>query len=197
MTIRWVMGWILAGWIAWPAAHAHDVDTPRALLVLRDGGHMALTLHIDVARALHGVMQPQASALEFLTMGSALPPESFAREWGRATAQWSRSVRLEREGVPIAAERWRWPTATQAQDLMRSQLMHTLTGGGADHPSWLVTAHADFKVPLAATPDSILSAKPPALELRLPAALRPLTLTTQRPRHTRVAPGDGAVPVSF
>jgi len=135
---------------------------------------------------------------------AAMPPEVFAREWTRVTAQWARELMIKQGDLLVAANRWRWPSATQAQALLRGQLMHALTSGGEDHPESLAQAQADFRLPAGPggpldpprAPMQATGASHP-IQLLMPAALRPLSLTTYRPRQQWIAPGDTPIVLAF
>lgn len=196
-----------------PAAQAHEAEHSKAVVVLRDGDHYSLTLHFDALRALHALraaQEPGLSEAEFGVMVSAMPTQAFANVWASATAQWARELVLDRSGSRATAQRWRWPAADSVQALARQRLMHALTSGGSsgsgggsggssggvksalnhdEHHVPLVVAQAEFR--LAATGGRS------TVNLRMPAALRPLSLTTYRPRQQWVGAGEAPVALSF
>lgn len=179
--------------LAWAACagglvpvHAHESEAPKALVVMREAGHCTLTLHFDLARALRLTMQPQAAPAEFLAQASAQAPATFAREWNRVTARWAREVLLEQPAGRFDAQRWRWPTADEAQALLRQQLMQGLTGDSPEHAPALAQAQGEFRI-----------APGPSARLFLPTAFRPLTLTSYRPHQQSVAPGESPISLKF
>jgi hypothetical protein len=165
---------------------AHENPLPSASLVQRDGGHLTLTLRLDPARALHRTLQSAAAPLESLALLSAMDPARFAVLWEQATRQWSQACTVVLSGRTVAASRWTWPPAKDAQAYLQQQLMPQLTGGHADHE--LLSAQAEFRVGT----DPVLKA-----QLNLPATLRPLTLTTLRPRQKWSGEGDTPIPLNF
>jgi hypothetical protein len=167
-------------------ATAHENPLPSASLVQRDGGHLTLTLRLDAARALHRTLKPSAAPLESLALLSAMDPARFATLWEQATRQWSQECAVLLSGRAIAATRWTWPLARDAQAHLQQQLMPQLTGGHADHD--LLSAQAEFRVGA----DPVVKA-----QLKLPATLRPLTLTTLRPRQQWSGEGDAPIPLNF
>jgi phage protein U len=90
------------------------------------------------------------------------------------------------QGRAHAASRWTWPPAREAQALLRRQLMPQLTGAHADHE--LLQAQAEFRI--GSEPAQKAS-------LTLPAALRPLSVTTLRPRQQWVGEGEQPIALSF
>ena len=194
-------------------AQAHEDATPHATLVQREGGLYSLSLNFAVVRALQAVSQPQATPAEFLLACSAMAPERFESIWAAAVTEWSTQTAMVLGGKPIAAVRWQWPSAVQAQALIREQLMHQLTGpveagrlpsGGEPNaaaapspalvhehePLGLAQARAEFGV----KPDA---AAEKAVALRIHPSLRPLSVTSYRPRQQWVGPGDTPIALEF
>lgn len=167
-------------------AQAHESPLPSATVVQREGGHFTLSLRWDAARSLQRTLLPQASPAEALALLSAMEPERFAQGWERATSAWSQGSTIQVQGRSHAAERWTWPTARDAQAWLQRQLIPQLTGGHADHE--LLTAQAEFR--LVGEPVS-------QAQLKLPAALRPLSLTTLRPRQHWTREGDDPITLRF
>lgn len=171
------MSWrvIMAGLILWltqGACAAHESPLPSATLVLRDGGHLVLTLRLDLARALHRTLQPESTPMQALSAFAAMEPARFAGLWERATSRWAQECAVLVQGRRVAAQRWSWPSAQEAQSLVQRQLMPQLAGTHTDH-EW-GQAQAEFTLGTESRDH---------LQLRLPAALRPLSLTTVRPRQ--------------
>ena len=178
---------VMALWQGLPhAALAHDSPLPSATLVQRDGGHFTLSLRMDAAGALQRTLLPESSSAEALALLSAMEPERFAQGWERATRLWSEGSAVLTQGRRHAATRWSWPSAREAQALLQRQLMPQLTGGHTDH-EWL-TAQAEFRI--GGEPVS-------QAQLKLPAALRPLSLTALRPRQQWIREGNDPIPLRF
>lgn len=173
-----------------PMAIAHEGSTPHATVVQREGGLYSLNLNFELVRALHLSTQPDAALAEFLAVHSSMAPERFASVWHTAVAAWSRQTGVSMGGHALSATRWQWPTAQDAQALLREQLMHRLTGSQVHEPHGLAQARADFQRSAGVAPAG-------AVSLRLHAALRPLSVTSYRPRQQWVGPGDGPVGLSF
>lgn len=167
-------------------AHAHESPLPSAHLVQRDGGHFTLSLKLDATRALQRTLLPDAAPAEALALLSAMEPDRFAQGWERATRTWSQGSALLVQGRSHAASRWSWPSAREAQALLQRQLMPRLTGGHVDHE--LLAAQAEFRIGGEAVARA---------QLKLPAALRPLSLTTVRPRQQWTGEGDNPIALSF
>lgn len=169
-----------------PEAAAHESPLPSATLVQRDGGHLTLTLRLDLARSLHRTLQPEAAPTEALALMAAMEPARFAALWEQATRRWAQDTALLVQGRSQTAARWTWPLARDAQANLQQQLMPQLTGGHAEHE--LLSAQAEFRVGGEGLGK---------VQLKLPPALRPLTVTTLRPRQQRVGEGDNPIALSF
>lgn len=187
-TARMVMGLLtgitLSG-IA-DASRAHESPLPSAQLMQRDGGHFVLSMRLDAARALHRTLLPEAAPAEALALLSAMEPGRFAQGWERATKAWAQGSTLLVQGRAHTATRWSWPSAPEAQALLQRQLMPQLTGGHAEHE--LLAVQGEFRTGVEAVSKA---------QLKLPAELRPLSITTVRPRQQWTGEGDKPIAVSF
>lgn len=165
---------------------AHESPLPSAQLMQRDGGHFILSLKLDAARALQRTLLPDAAPGEALALLSAMEPERFAQGWDRATKAWAQGSVLLVQGRTHPAMRWAWPSAQEAQALLQRQLMPQLTGTHAEHE--LLGAQAEFRTGGEAVTQA---------QLKLPAALRPLSVTTMRPRQQWTGEGENPIAVKF
>ena len=193
--IRMLLIALWVGVFAPTTARSHEAPVPKASVVMRDGGHCTLSLQFDLAKAWRQTLQPQMSMAEFLALASAQAPADFAREWARLTARWSQEVMLQAGPARLEAQRWRWPAADEAQTHLRQQLMQSLTGGDApDHAPALLGAQAEFMLqsPKLAAPIDLSN-----LFLALPAAFRPITLTSYRPHQRWIGSGASPIPLKF
>ena len=180
---------------------AHESPSASASVVQRDAGHYVLAMNLDVAEALRRTLQPAMPPAEFQAVFSAMGGEEFAGAWARATAAWARACTLDVAGQARPAVRWRWPLAQEAQARIRERLMHGLTqarpagdtGAGpareaAHSPHLLAQAQAEFRV------EGVTQGP---VKLVLHPALRPLAVTSYRPRQQWVGAGEGAIALSF
>ena len=183
---------------------AHESPTPSASVVQRGAGHYVLTLHFDVAEALRRTLQPAVPAARFQVQFAAMGAEDFAAAWARATEAWARACQLDAAAQPQGAQRWRWPSAKEAQAHVRERLMHGLTApqaasrapavargpeASAGHEGHvLAQAQAEFRIAGAA------SAAP---RLMLHPALRPLSLSSWRPHPQWVGTGNEPITLRF
>lgn len=177
-----VFAFVLA--LAAGSSKAHENPIPSATLVQRDGGHLTLTMQLDVSRALPRTLMPEAVPAEALALLATLEAEPFARAWAQATATWTSGCAVLLAGRAHPAARWAWPTAREAQALLQRHLMAHLTGAHAD-PERL-SAQAEFRI----GSDRITT-----IELTMPTPLRPLSVTTLRPRQHWAA--DDSAPISL
>jgi hypothetical protein len=184
-TLVWALALTLQALLC-QVVRAHDSPLPSATLVQRDGGHFTLSLRWDAARALQLTLLPDTAPTEALALLSAMEPERFAKHWEQATRRWAEHCALLIQGRSHKAERWSWPTASDAQAWLQRQLMPQLTGAHADH-EWLA-AQAEFRI----GGDAVTQA-----QLKLPAALRPLSLTSLRPRQQWAREGDRPLDLRF
>ena len=204
VTRAWPGLWLLAAAMHASPGLAHESPTPSASVVQRGAGHYVLTLHFDVADALRRTLQPGMPAAQFQVQFAAMGGEAFAGAWARATEAWARACQLEATGQPQSAQRWRWPSAQEAQAHIRERLMHGLTAPpaasrtpaaahGPDAPAGheahaLAQAQAEFRLAGAASSGPRLMLHP---------ALRPLSLSSWRPHPQWVGTGNEPITLRF
>lgn len=163
------------------SAGAHELQSNRATLVLRDGTHVSVTLFIDYADALHLALAPESSLQEFLGVYSAMEAEAFERQAQRAQAKFEAATRLYvSRDVPIALTKWSWPEPKQVQRSLQVRLMQSLVDPhGAAHQEPF-EIHADA----VATRDieSVQVQFPDEFRMVLVVAFRPSQLWVE-PKH--------------
>lgn len=125
-------------------AFAHEIQDNRATLVLRDGGHLSVTLYISYAEALHLALAPQRPMAEFLMVYSAMKPDQFRKELLRAQAKFEASTQVYLgNGTELALARWAWPDPQQVQDMFRHRIMQLIADPSAHVHDEPLEVHAD------------------------------------------------------
>lgn len=185
MTRRRILLAALVATIA-PAA-AHEIESNRATLVLRDGRHLALTLRLDLVSVLHRTLAPARPLDEFAAVHAALPDPQLQAALQQAWRQLQAGVQLvDADGRSAPLTAWRLPDVAQARALLQRQTLHALTGGGHDHGG-SVELRAEWLAP-----------KPVGtVHLRLPEALQPALVVWYRPAQGWLRAGQPPLRVDF
>ena len=175
-------------------ADAHDAPGHRATLVVRDAGHISLTVQCDLLQALGRTVAPEQALGVFLTQASAMSADAFAALWMRARRQWeSEFALLLADGSRTKGSQWRWPSPQTAQSILREYLMDELTRpasgavrSSADHAHARLEFSADFIVQGVRSASETVG-----VELSVSPAFAPLRLTAYRPQQYMI---DSRVP---
>lgn len=172
----------LAGSVA-----AHEVQTNRLTLVLRDQSHISLTFFLDYPGVLHRALAPGRPFQEFVVMYSAMTPAEFQRELRRAEQRLQSGTHLSLPSgeVPIAG--WKWPEAGKAQALLREITMTALVAPADHSHQEPVEIRAE-----ATAPQPIVS-----IDVRLPAEMQDVLVVSYRPSQVLARPRGGATRVTF
>ena len=170
-----------------PGVEAHELESDRLTLVLRQDRLIDFTWRGDLPAALHRMLSPQEPYAEFLTrLAASLPPE-VDRLLDQARQRWAREWVLTPEPSGKGQwQRWEWPRASQLQAAAQAQLMQRVTGAH-EHPQ-----------PQSVTAQWLAATGPvQSLKVSVPPALRPLTVVSYRPRQSMVNVKDATVSVGF
>ena len=191
MAITHLLGAVLA--LAACAASAHEIDGPRATVVMRDGGHVSMTMYVDGADLLRVSGSKGESPAAALARLAAMEPAAFARAWAQAQAQVQAGTRLQQApGVPIALSHWSWPGAAQVQAALRQAVMR-----GLAHGSGTQGAHPEPVALLQARAEAVLPAAAHGLRVQFPAWLGEVTVVSYRPGQQEVDAGRWSAPLQF
>src|SRR5579871_2475662 len=99
-------GLLLLGLLA-PRAAGHELQENRATLVLRERGHVSVTLYIAYTEALYQALAPQRPYAAFLLVYSAMKPEDLQKELLRAQARFQSGTRVYAStGKEIPLSNW-------------------------------------------------------------------------------------------
>lgn len=167
---------------------AHDLQDNRATLVLRDNTHLALTLYIAYADALHAALAPQSPVAEFLLVYSAMKPESLAKELLRAQARFEAGTHLYVSGTrELTLTNWIWPDVAHVQSMMQQRIMQaTVDPAGHAHDEPMeIHADANAREPIA------------TLRIQFPPAFQKVLVVSYRPNQLWVEPNAWSPAIRF
>lgn len=113
------------------AVCAHEIESNRATMVLRDPTHVSLTLYVRYSDVLYRALATGRSHEEFLLACSAMKPDDFLRQVLRAQARLQLATKAVLDGKEAAIAGWVWPDAARTQAQLRQRVMEAMVGSGA------------------------------------------------------------------
>jgi hypothetical protein len=163
---------------------AHELQENRATLVLRDRGHVSVTLYIAYTEALNQALAPQRPYAAFLLVYSAIKPEDLQKELLRAQARFQSGTRMYAStGKEIPLINWTWPDAKQVQSILQQHIMQAMVDPAGHYHEPPIEIHAD-----ANSTQEITS-----LKVQLPEEFRKVLVVSFRPNQVWVE-GKGLSP---
>jgi hypothetical protein len=162
----------LAGWVAGPLpGAAHEVESYRISVVLRDQNHVSITLYIVYLVAMFRALGTDVSFSEFILAHASMNQDDLGRDLSRAQALLEKELQLVLpKGQTVGFTNWKWPDPLKTQADMRQLVMAAMIPGG-DH------MHAAIAEVTAEAQTSVAITK---VKLHLPAALLPSLLVFYR-----------------
>jgi hypothetical protein len=182
--------WIAAAVLGMAAftGHAHEMEANRATMVLREGGHLSLTLYLDYAAALHQALAPGRPFEEFMLTHATMPAAQFQQALDGAHRKFEQGTRATlKAGQPLAFRGWQWPAAAQVQQKLRERAMLMVRAQGAHSHE----APLEVRAELAAGQDFH------ALNVQFPAEFRDVLVVSYRPAQVWVKPDQPSPAVVF
>jgi hypothetical protein len=177
--------WALTGYTA-----AHELESNRATLVLRDRQHLTLTFFVDYARVLHRVLAPQQPLNDFVMTYSAMKPQEFQGQLLEAQRKLQSGITVTlHNGQNAALTQWAWPQAKAVQAALQQRTMQAVVAP-ADH------AHA-------ATMEIRAQAIAPntkdftTITLQLPQQFQQVTVVSYQPKQVVMKPGAPPAAIAF
>lgn len=189
---RWLAVAMLAvaGMAGMPAGtcHAHEMEANRATLVLRDGGHLALTLYLDYAAALHQALAPGRPFEEFMLTHATMPAAQFQQALDGVHRKFEQATRATLKTGPARVFRsWQWPQAAQVQQKLRERAMLLVRmPGGHSH-----------EAPLEVRAELAAGEEIQSLHLQFPVEFRDVLVVSYRPAQVWVKPEQPSPAVVF
>lgn len=181
-----VATWLVLLLVPWSSAH--ELTENRATMVLRDQNHVAITLFLNYSDVLHRSLAPEQSFAEFVLAFSALPPEQFAARLQTAQTRLQSQIKvLPRPASKASMQRWAWPVAARAQELLRDRAMQMLAAPN-DHV---------HESPLEVRVELQTAGRLTAVSAVFPPEFRRVLVVSYRPQQAWVEPGEAAAHIKF
>jgi hypothetical protein len=177
-------------WMLATSALAHELDSNRATLVLRDRLHLSITFFVDYPSVLHQVLAPQRSVQEFVLMYAAIKLPELKTQLLEAQRQLQSNTALALySGKSATLTQWVWPEAAVVQNLLQQRAMQAVVAP-TDH------AHA-MPTEIRAEAKSSNAADFTSVTLKLPAQFQQVLVVSYQPKQVWLKPHTLSPAISF
>ena len=158
-------------------AQGHEATENRATLVLRDNRHLAVTLYLNYAEAMHQAIMPARPFEEFILTHSAMDGAMFQRAALQAQMQFQNTLKIyNKDRSELKVARWQWPAPILLQQSLRESAMLLLRGSAAHAHAAPLEIHAE----LSAEQDV------EAVSIQFPAEFQKVLVVFYRPSQVTV-----------
>jgi hypothetical protein len=172
------------------SATAHELDSNRATLVLRDRQHLAITFFVDYASVMQQVLAPQKPLQEFLLMFSAMQAPEFKAQLQVVHRKLqSNTVLTLHKGKAVQLNQWVWPEASAVQSQLQQRVMQTVVAP-SEH-THVVRTEIRTEAKSGNTSDFL------SVTLRLPTEFKDVLVVSYQPNQVWVKPQAPLPAISF
>ena len=183
--VKWITSLaILLGLCAGASAWAHELQSNRIQVVVREPNHVQLHMWLDLVALMHHADAPaEADAMVWLAQHASMPTLQFQKIWQQHQTRLEKALLIRASGQPIALTRWAWPDAANVQQAIRSMVMQkTMAPGEHMHPN-VMEVQAQARAAGAVSD----------LWVQAPPAWQPVLVTAYRPQQQWLQNGANAV----
>jgi hypothetical protein len=169
-------------------ASAHELQSNRATLVLRDNNHLSLNLYLDYCALLQRTLAPKSNEREFVLRYAAIPPQALRSALQQAQTKLEQEIQLSAPNQQaMSFTHWQWPDLKSVQHMLQQQAMQNMVAPHVHpHDAQLeIRAEASTSMPIN------------QIRLQLPAAMQPLLLVSYRPSQQWLNSGNSSSEIRF
>ena len=177
-------------WAMLTSVSAHELQSNRATLVLRDDQYLTLSLFVDYTGVLHKVLAPQQPLEAFVLMYAAMTLQAFQAQLlsAQRKLQGSTAVVLH-DGKAASLTQWVWPDVAAVQKLLQQRAMQ-LVVAPADHSH---VAQTEIRAETTSASEGDFN----SVTLQLPAELQDVLVVSYKPKQVWASPGKASPTVRF
>lgn len=177
-------------WAMVLSAGAHELQSSRATLVLRDDQHLTLSFFVDYTGVLHKVLAPQQPFEAFALMYSAMKPQAFQAQVlnVQRTLQASTAVLLQ-GGKAAVLTQWVWPDAATVHKLLQQRAMQAVIAP-ADHSH---VTQSEIRAETTSDKEGDFT----FITLQLPIEFQDVLVVSYQPKQVWASPGKGSPTIGF
>jgi hypothetical protein len=181
-------------------AQAHELQSNRATLVLRDRQHVSLTFFVDYVKLLHQTLAPQQTLQEFVLIHSAMLPQSLRAQLQEAQRKLQGSIRLTlSNGKNAALTQWIWPDPERVQKLLQAHVMEAVAAS-ADPAHKHTRADAgnhDDQIEIRTEAKSSNANDFASITLQLPPQFQNVLVVSYQPKQVWIKRGTPSPAIGF
>jgi hypothetical protein len=169
---------------------AHEIESNRATLVLRDRQHLSMTLYLDLVAVLHLTLAPKETQASFLLKYAAMAPDEFQKNLllAQKKLQGNTFVSLP-SGKKLSLTQWVWPDRASLQALFQQKAMQAVVAP-SDHAHVLPS---EVRAEAKSTSSEDFS----AVKLQFPSEFQQVLVVYYQPRQIWVKPDQASAPIRF
>ena len=177
-------------WAMVTSAGAHELQSNRATLVLRDDQHLTLSFFVDYTGVLHKVLASQQTLEEFVLMYAAMKPQAFQAQLLNAQRKLQDSTAVVlRNGKAASLTGWVWPGAAAVQKLLQQRAMQ-LVVAPADHSH---VAQTEIRAETTSAKEGDFT----SITLQLPVEFQDVLVVSYQPKQVWTSPGKVSPTIDF
>jgi hypothetical protein len=177
-------------WTLASSAVAHELESNRATLVLRDSQHLSLTFFVDYPGVLHQVLAPQRPLKEFVLTYSAMKHQEFQSQLLGAQRKLQSAIGVTlHNGRPAALTRWVWPQAKAVQAALQQRAMQSVVAP-AEHPH-------EAQMEITAQASSSGTSDFNSITMQLPPQFQQVLVVSYQPKQVWIKPGTPSPAIAF
>jgi hypothetical protein len=156
---------------------AHELEENRASLVLRNERQINVALYLNLAALSQRILAPKQAWLPFVSHLAAMSDEDFHTQWVKVQNSVEAGIDIQTTaGRSLRMHVWQWPEEKAVQKYFRELTMHSVVTPDAHlhETPFEIRFQTQSHMPVI------------AVNLKVSAALRPITLVATQPRQTRI-----------
>ena len=166
--------------------HAHEIESNRLQVVVRDSNHIQLSLWLNLVDAMM-VDVPAAAAMPWLAEHAAMSSSDFAAAWQQYQTRLEQALTLRVQDQAVPMLRWAWPASAVLQQQIRTRIMQ-MTVAPTDHVhAQVLEVRAEGRAPRTVRD----------IRVQVPPAWQPILITVSRPQQQWLQKGAGSARFEF
>ncbi|MBC3883224.1 hypothetical protein H8K35_17640 [Undibacterium sp. LX40W] len=114
-------------------ANAHELESNRVTIVLRDDIHLNLIFRLNYLEFLHQLYAKELSQKDFILRFAALSDSDFDSLSTKANAHLLTETKLiKSNGANLNIQHWKWPSTSSLHQTLREHAMQLIVDPSAD-----------------------------------------------------------------
>ena len=129
MSKLWICILILQTILSSSYVTAHDINSNKITLIMREKTHVSLIMSINLLKAMNLILAPQIKYADFILTFSNMDPKLFQKEYEKTKIKISSGIiLLSKDQNKLPTREWKWPLASVLQSQCQVFVMELMTG---------------------------------------------------------------------